>query len=71
MPKKGGLDVIKETKALKPDIDILVISAWVSDDVSNEAIKLGAVDYIIKPLDLKAFNLKFENILNKRKENAQ
>ena len=66
MPKKGGIDVIKETKAIKPDIDILVISAWLSDDVSHEAVRLGANDYVIKPLDLKVFNLKFANILEKR-----
>ena len=69
MPKKGGIDVIKETKAIKPDIDILVISAWVSDDVSHEAVKLGAIDYIVKPLDLKVFNMKFSDILDKRGQN--
>lgn len=66
MPKKGGIDVIKETMAIKPGIDILVISAWASDDVADEAVRLGASDYIVKPLDLKAFNIKFASILDKR-----
>ena len=57
---------IKETKEINPSIDILVISAWVSDDVSQEAIKLGATDYIVKPIDLTALSLKFANILDKR-----
>jgi len=68
MPKKSGMSVIKEAKDIKPDIDILIISAWVSDDVAEEAMKLGATDYAVKPLDLKVISLKFENILRKRKQ---
>ena len=66
MPRKSGITVVKETKVIKPDIDILIVSAWVSDDVAEEAMKLGATDYAVKPLDLKAISLKFANILDKR-----
>lgn len=66
MPKKGGIAVIKESKELNPKLDILVVSAWVSDEVAEEAMKLGATDYAVKPLDLKAISLKFANILEKR-----
>ncbi|MFA6321543.1 MAG: response regulator [Candidatus Omnitrophota bacterium] len=66
MPKKSGIVVIKEAKELNPKIDIIVISAWVSDEVADEAMKLGATDYAVKPMDLKAISLKFENILEKR-----
>jgi len=68
MPRKSGISVIKETKDIKPNVDILIISAWVSEDVAEEAMKLGATDYAVKPLNLKAISLKFENILNKRKQ---
>lgn len=66
MPKKGGIDVIKETKQINPKIDILVVSAYVSDEVSEEAMRLGATDYAVKPLDLGVISLKFSNILEKR-----
>ena len=66
MPKKGGMDVIKEAKIINPRIDILIVSAWVSDDVAEEALELGATDYVIKPIDFKALLLKFENIFEKR-----
>lgn len=66
MPKKGGIAVIKEAKEINPKIDILVVSAYVSDEVSNEAMKLGATDYAVKPLDLGVISLKFSNILEKR-----
>jgi YesN/AraC family two-component response regulator len=66
MPKKGGVEVIKETKEINPKVDILVISAYVSDEVSEEAMSLGATDYAVKPLDLGVISLKFSTILEKR-----
>jgi len=66
MPKKGGIAVIKETKEINPAVDILIISAYISDEVSEEAMKLGATDYAVKPLDLGVISLKFSNILEKR-----
>lgn len=66
MPKKGGITVIKEAKALDPKLDIIVVSAWVSDEVAEEAMKLGATDYAVKPMDLQAISLKFSNVLKKR-----
>jgi len=66
MPKKSGMTVTKEAKAINPKIDILIVSAWVSDDVAEEAMKLGATDYAVKPLNLKVISLKFGNILDKR-----
>lgn len=66
MPKKSGITVIKESKEINPKLDILVISAWVNDDVAEEASKLGATDYAVKPLDLKVIEHKFRKILEKR-----
>ena len=57
---------IKETKEINPKVDILIVSAYVSDDVSEEAMRLGATDYAVKPMDLGVISLKFSNILEKR-----
>ena len=66
MPKKSGMTVIKEVKEIKPNVDILVVSAWVSDEVAEEATKLGATDYAVKPMDLKVIALKLGAIFTKR-----
>ncbi|MBL7070943.1 MAG: response regulator [Candidatus Omnitrophica bacterium] len=66
MPKKNGMAVIKEAKGINAGLDILIISGWVSDDVAKEAMDSGATDYAVKPMDLKAINLKFAGILDKR-----
>ena len=67
MPKTSGIDVIREVKAKCAKVDILVVSAWISSDVANEAICAGATDYIVKPVDLKVLELKVSDILGKRK----
>lgn len=66
MPKKSGMSVIKEAKEINPKVDILVISAWVNEDVAEETSKLGATDYAVKPLDLRVVEFKFRKILEKR-----
>lgn len=66
MPKKSGITVIKEAREISPKLDILVISAWVSDEVSQEAVENGATDYLVKPIDLKVVEMKFSGILQKK-----
>ncbi|MDP3790498.1 MAG: response regulator [Candidatus Omnitrophota bacterium] len=66
MPKKGGIAVIKEAREINPKLDILVVSAWVSDEVSQEAVESGATDYLVKPIDLKVVAMKFSDILKKK-----
>jgi len=50
LPGKTGITVLKEVKALKPQIKSIVITAYSSTELAAEAMKLGAVDYLIKPV---------------------
>jgi len=51
MPKKNGLDVIKELKPKFPQAKIVVVTASGSDDLMAQCLAAGAVDYISKPFD--------------------
>jgi YesN/AraC family two-component response regulator len=66
MPKKNGILLIKEAKQIDPKVDIIVISAWVSDEVSREAIESGATDYLVKPIDLAILSMKVSELLLKK-----
>jgi DNA-binding NtrC family response regulator len=50
LPGKNGIQVLREVKELKPHIKSIVITAYPSVDLAVEAMKLGAVDYLIKPV---------------------
>jgi DNA-binding response OmpR family regulator len=52
MPGIGGIDVMKEIRDINPQIGIIMITAVSDEDIANRTIKLGAYDYITKPLDL-------------------
>jgi DNA-binding NtrC family response regulator len=49
LPGKTGLEILKEVKAMKPEIKSIIITAYPSEETTTEAKKLGAIDYLIKP----------------------
>lgn len=51
MAEMDGIDTLKEIKALNPAIPVLIMTAYSSVETAVEAIKSGALDYLIKPLD--------------------
>jgi len=50
LPGKTGIQILREVKTLKPQIKSIVITAYPSAELAVEAMKLGAVDYLIKPV---------------------
>jgi DNA-binding NtrC family response regulator len=75
LPGKSGLEVIKEVKDINPYIRSIVITAYPSVELSVQAMKQGAVDYIVKPVrvdDLeKLINENLRKRTLRRKEQAQ
>jgi two-component system chemotaxis response regulator CheY len=51
MPGTGGLEAIKQIRGEYPDSRIVVISAIDQRQPLMEALKLGAVDYVVKPFE--------------------
>ena len=52
MPLLNGLDILAETRKIDETIKFIVISAVDDDETIEEARKLGAVDYVVKPFSL-------------------
>ncbi len=50
LPGKTGLQVLREMKESKPYVKSIVITAYPSAESAVEAMKLGATDYLIKPV---------------------
>lgn len=51
MPKKDGIQVLKEIIEFDKDAKIIIISAIGKQDYVKEALLLGAKNYIVKPLN--------------------
>ncbi len=57
MPGLNGIDVLRALKKIKKDIGVIMITGFPEEEVTKEAIKEGAYDYIIKPFDLAYLEL--------------
>jgi CheY-like chemotaxis protein len=64
---EGGLELIRWAHQHKPDLAIIVMTGYPTLDSALEALKLGAFDYLVKPLDLSAVQQKVERISEFRK----
>ena len=53
MPKLHGMEILKQIKALKPALPVIIVTGYQSVEMAQEALKNGAADYIPKPFDSK------------------
>ena len=51
MPEMDGLQLVRESRALDPDLPIIVITGHGDVPLAVEAMKIGAADFIEKPFD--------------------
>lgn len=51
MPKKDGLETLKELKKINPSSKVIIATGYKSVDIAQEAMNLGASDYVVKPFD--------------------
>ncbi|MCF6410254.1 response regulator [Pseudalkalibacillus salsuginis] len=66
MPKLNGLEFLSEVRAKDAAVDIIIISA-ANDKVNiNKAIRLGAVDYLIKPFEFERFESALRRYKSKK-----
>ncbi len=67
MPRMGAIEMIRRLKEKRPDIPIIVITAYGTVDSAVEAMKIGAVDYIQKPFEEERIKLAIGKALELRK----
>jgi two-component system response regulator HydG len=66
MDEMDGLEVLEAVKALAPETDIMVMTAYGTIEIAVEAMKLGAIDFITKPFPHDGLRLKIEKVLEYR-----
>lgn len=59
MPKMNGLEVLKRIKMKLPSCAVIMLSAVQEEETAREAIRLGAYDYLTKPVDLVRLENEF------------
>lgn len=52
MPEVSGLDVLREVKKVNPNVQFILITAFGETETAINALRIGCLDYIKKPLDV-------------------
>lgn len=65
LPDGSGLDLLSEFKSSNANIAVLVMSAYGELEDAVSAMKLGASDYLKKPIDLEELLLNVEKVFDK------
>ncbi len=63
MPYMTGQDVLRELKITHPQVPVIIITANSEIETAVECLRLGAHDYLVKPIDLKIFSSALRNSL--------
>ncbi|MCD6249927.1 MAG: sigma-54-dependent Fis family transcriptional regulator [candidate division Zixibacteria bacterium] len=63
MPRVDGIEVLRKAIEVKPGIPVIIFTAYATVETAVEAMKVGACDYLIKPIDPDMLTLKVKKIL--------
>jgi len=63
LPDRDGLDVLKDLKSLHPQLPVIIISGHGTIETAVKATKMGAFDFVEKPLSLDRILISIENAL--------
>ncbi|MGA1197793.1 MAG: sigma-54-dependent transcriptional regulator [Candidatus Latescibacterota bacterium] len=71
MPEMNGGEVLKRLKVLDPNAVAVMMTGNASIESAVEAMKLGAVDYLAKPLDLYHLEIVFKKTLQHKRQSER
>ena len=67
MPEMDGIELLKKVKAVNPNMMVIIVTAFPEIDMAVEAMRLGAYDFITKPVTLDLVVLSVKNALDKKR----
>src|SRR5437667_412665 len=71
LPKMDGLETLSRVRTLDPEVPVVVISGHGSIETAVKAVRMGAQDFVEKPLSLEKTLLVVKNALRQRKLEAE
>src|SRR3990172_3885422 len=67
LPQMGGLELVEKIKGMRPDTEVIIMTAYATIDTAVKAMKLGAYDYITKPFSSEELILILERLKDFRR----
>lgn len=66
MPDKTGIEVLEEVKRINPEISFVLMTAYGTIENAVKAMRLGAYDYLSKPIDLEELEMLLGKIIENK-----
>ena len=66
MPGVSGMELLHHAKEKWPQMEVVVITAYGTIETAVEAMRLGAYDYLTKPIDRERFSIVVDKALERR-----
>lgn len=67
MPGMGGVETLREIKRIKPLIEVVMLTGHASVESGIDGMKLGAFDYLMKPMELDPLLEKLKDAYEKKR----
>lgn len=71
MPQQSGVELLRQVKSFKPEIDVIILTGYGELNTAMEAIEYGAFAYLEKPFDSRVMMAKIEACLDKQRREQE
>lgn len=67
MPEMDGIEALEKIKALRPEVEVVMLTAHANVEVALRGMELGAFDYLMKPVELDDLLYKIQDACKKQR----
>lgn len=64
LKKMGGVEVLEQLKHIDPRIRVIMLTGYPTLETARDALRLGAAEYLVKPLDNDELEIKVAAVLS-------
>jgi DNA-binding response OmpR family regulator len=65
LPRKDGLEVLRELRQVRPAVPVIILTARGTEDDRVRGLKMGADDYVVKPFSARELLARVEAVLRR------
>jgi len=66
MPGMNGVEVLEKSREISPETIVVLITAYGSVETAIQALRKGAADYLLKPLDFDEVLVRLKNLIRNK-----
>jgi two-component system, OmpR family, response regulator VicR len=71
MPGMDGIETLKAIKNIHPMVEVIMLTGHATVESAIEGMKLGALDYLMKPCDIEVLMVKAQEAKSKKNKHEQ